>query len=60
MAVDPNIIPLGTWLYIDGVGIRQAQDTGGAIKGNKIDVAVDTHQNALNWAGYGTHKVYIL
>ncbi|MEG2769323.1 MAG: 3D domain-containing protein [Oscillospiraceae bacterium] len=60
VAVDPNIIPLGTWLYIDEIGIRQAQDTGGAIKGNKIDVAVDTHQNALNWAGYGTHRVYIL
>lgn len=47
VSVDPSVISLGTNLYIDGIGTRIAQDTGGAIKGNKIDVFVDTHANAL-------------
>ena len=41
IAVDPNVIPLGTRVYIDGYGERIAEDTGGAIKGNKIDIYVD-------------------
>jgi 3D (Asp-Asp-Asp) domain-containing protein len=60
VAADPTVLPLGTVIYIEGVGIRIVQDTGGAIKGNRIDVAIDTHENALNWTGYGTHAVYIL
>lgn len=60
VAVDTSVIPLGTILYIEGVGIRIAQDTGGAIRGNKIDVAVETHEQALNWSGYGYHNVYVL
>lgn len=60
VAADPSILPLGTVIYIEGVGIRIVQDTGGAIKGNRIDVAIDTHENALKWTGYGTHAVYII
>ena len=41
IAVDPNVIPLGTRVYIDGYGERIAEDIGGAIKGNKIDIYVD-------------------
>lgn len=43
IAVDPSVIPLGTHVYIDGVGWRVAEDTGGAIKGNIIDLAVAGH-----------------
>jgi 3D (Asp-Asp-Asp) domain-containing protein len=38
IAVDPRVIPLGTRVHIENVGWRTALDTGGGIKGNKIDV----------------------
>lgn len=51
-AVDPNIIPLGSTVFVDyGDGIIHeyfASDTGGAIKQARLDVAVDTHQHALD------------
>ena len=48
IAVDPNVIKLGSKVYIDGYGYMEAQDTGSAIKGNIIDVYVADHQEALN------------
>ena len=60
VAVDPEVIPLGTVLYIEGVGVRIAQDTGSAVIGNQIDVAVETHAEAESWAGWGEHNVWIL
>lgn len=49
IAVDPKIIPLGTRVYIEGVGWRVAQDTGGMIKGNRIDVYIDSHSECLKF-----------
>lgn len=49
IAVDPKVIPLGSKVYVPGIGWCKAHDTGSAIKGNKIDVAMDSRQAALNW-----------
>ncbi|SER90260.1 3D (Asp-Asp-Asp) domain-containing protein [Gracilibacillus ureilyticus] len=49
IAVDPNVIPLGSRVYVEGYGEAIAGDTGGAINGNKIDLHVPTKQDALNW-----------
>lgn len=48
IAVDPNVIPYGSEVIIDGRNYK-AQDCGGAIKGNRIDVYFDNHQEALNF-----------
>lgn len=52
-------IPFGTKIYIDGVGERIVQDRGGSIKGNRIDLYFDSHQEALNF-GRQTKEVIIL
>ena len=46
IAVDPKVIPLGSVVHIDGYGDFIAEDTGGAIKGNRIDVCVSNHSEA--------------
>ena len=58
-AVDPNVIPLGTRLYIEGYGYARAEDTGGAIKGNKIDLVFGSKAQSNNW-GRRTVRVTIL
>ena len=59
IAVDPMVIPLGTEVYIAGYGHAIADDQGGSIKGNVIDIAFDSHGEALRF-GRRTVKVYIL
>lgn len=59
-AADWSVFPPGTWLYIEGVGMRRVEDSGSAIKGNRLDIAIDTHANALRWGGQGTHHVWVL
>ena len=59
VAVDPKVIPLGTYLYIEGVGIRVAVDTGAKVTGNTIDVFVSSKQEALSLGEFET-KVYIV
>lgn len=59
IAVDPKVIPLGTKVYVEGYGEAIAGDTGGSIKGNKIDVFYPTRQMALDWGRRTvTVKVY--
>ncbi len=65
VAVDPTVIPLGTKLYIeyaDGTGsygYATAEDTGSAIKGNRIDLFFNTYQECINF-GRRSVIVYIL
>jgi 3D (Asp-Asp-Asp) domain-containing protein len=49
IAVDPSIIPLGSKVYVEGYGYATAEDTGGAIKGNRIDVFVSEQNDAIQW-----------
>jgi len=56
VAVDPNVIPLGTRLYVEGYGFARAEDTGGAIKGNEIDLFFNTTQECRY---FGRHQVTI-
>lgn len=49
VAVDPNVIPLGSKLYIDGYGYAIACDTGSAIKGNKIDLFMNSESDCLSF-----------
>lgn len=62
VAVDKHIIPLHSVIYVEGLGTFVAEDVGGAVKGNHLDIYIDDHQRALN---LGTLKgakpnVYIL
>ena len=65
VAVDPKVIPLGTTLYIQSLdgskdyGFAIAEDKGGAIKGNRIDLFYDSNSEAMNF-GRRQVKVYIL
>jgi 3D (Asp-Asp-Asp) domain-containing protein/LysM repeat protein len=49
IAVDPSVIPLGSKVYIEGYGEATAADTGGAIKGNRIDVYMQNESDALQF-----------
>ncbi len=49
IAVDPSVIPLGSNVYIEGVGARRAEDTGGNIKGNTIDIYMNTQSQCISW-----------
>ena len=49
IAVDPSVIPLGSKVYVEGYGQAVAADTGGAIKGNRIDVFVSSDNAAQDW-----------
>ena len=60
IAVDPKVIPLGTTVFIEGVGIRKAEDIGSAIKGSKIDVYMEDVDEAIDFGVKKNVKVYVL
>lgn len=59
VAVDPDVIPLRSRLYIPGYGYAYASDTGSAIKGLRIDLAVQNRQEELRY-NHRTVTVYVL
>jgi uncharacterized protein YabE (DUF348 family) len=59
VAVDPSVIPLGTRLYIEGYGYAIANDTGSSIKGNIVDLYMESYSQCCQW-GARTVNVYIL
>lgn len=59
VAVDPRVIPLGTRLYVEGYGECRAMDTGGAIKGMRIDLFMDRESECNRW-GRRRVQVYVL
>lgn len=58
IAVDPRVIPLGSSLYVEGYGDGVALDTGGAIKGNRVDLYMNSEESANSW-GVRSVVVYI-
>lgn len=58
IAVDPDVIPLGSYVEINGVSYY-AEDIGGAIKGNRVDIFFESHEAALEW-GVQYHDVYLI
>ena len=59
-AVDPSIIPLGSIVFIEGYGYAICDDIGGSIKGNVIDVGVDTYEQAYRWGVKTKVAVYLV
>ncbi|HBV99241.1 MAG: hypothetical protein JL50_06715 [Peptococcaceae bacterium BICA1-7] len=59
IAVDPGVIPYGTKMYIEGYGYGTALDKGSAIRGNKIDVFLESEKDARSW-GRRKVKIYLL
>lgn len=59
-AVDPDVIPLGSVVYIEGYGYAICDDIGGAIHGMVIDVGVDNLQQAYEWGSKSRINVYLI
>ncbi|MEW9702442.1 ubiquitin-like domain-containing protein [Paenibacillus sp. SI8] len=60
IAVDPKVIPLGWWVYIEGVGFRRAEDTGSAVKGQTIDVYYEDQSYANKFGTKQGYTVYVV
>jgi len=59
IAVDPRVIPLGTKVFVPGYGYAVARDTGGAIKGKRVDLCFDSVAEAMSW-GRRTVTIVVL
>lgn len=60
VAVDPRVIPLGWWIYIEGYGFRRTEDTGSAVKGSRIDIYYDNNDFANAFGLKKGITVYII
>jgi len=58
-ATDPNIIPLGSKMWVEGYGYGVAGDTGGAIIGNRVDVFAETYTEAMEWGKRSMRVIWI-
>ncbi|MCB8816788.1 3D domain-containing protein [Desulfosporosinus shakirovi] len=59
IAVDPKVIAMGSQVYVEGYGYAIAADTGGSIRGNRIDVFFSTFRQCIDW-GRKPVKIHIL
>ena len=59
VAVDPDLIPLGSLLYIEGYGYAIANDVGSAIKGKVVDLYMEKYEQCLMWGARQT-TVYVI
>lgn len=59
IAVDPKVIAMGSKVYVEGYGYAIAADTGGDIRGNRIDVFFSTLRQCINWGRKPVH-IYVL
>ncbi len=59
IAVDPKVIAMGSKVYVEGYGYAIAADTGGAIRGNKIDVFFPSFRQCIDW-GRKSVQIYVL
>ena len=59
IAADPNVFPIGSYIYIEDIGPRIVHDTGSAIKGNKLDIYFENHEDAVKW-GRRNKKIWKL
>jgi 3D (Asp-Asp-Asp) domain-containing protein len=57
VAVDPKLIPYGSWVWVEGLGWYQAQDCGSAIKGFRLDVLTATEDDAMS---YGKQDRFVI
>ncbi|UHA75346.1 3D domain-containing protein [Paenibacillus sp. 481] len=60
IAVDPKVIPLGWWVYIEGIGFRRAEDTGGAVKGKIVDVYFDSSKTVKRFGRKRGFTIYVI
>ncbi|MFD0695717.1 ubiquitin-like domain-containing protein [Paenibacillus sp. GCM10027628] len=60
IAVDPKVIPLGWWVYIEGIGFRRAEDTGSGVKGQMIDVYYEDESYANRFGTKQGYTVYVV
>lgn len=60
IAADPRVLPMGTKVYIEGIGERVVEDTGSAIKGHKIDVFIDDLDQAIEFGRRKNIRVKII